>query len=144
MSRPVRILVCRWPEREAAIRAVRGAVFTAEQGIDAGEDFDGSDDGCIHALAVDPAGEAVGTGRVTPAGHIGRMAVLAGWRGQGIGTQLLEALVAEARDAGIEAVTLNAQRDAAAFYERLGFSPAGEPYEEVGIAHVPMARRLGA
>ncbi len=140
----MRIVVCRWPEHEAAIRSVRNVVFTAEQGIDAGEDFDGSDDGCIHALAVDPAGEAVGTGRVTSAGHIGRMAVLASRRGRGIGRRLLETLVAEAREAGIEAVTLNAQCDAVSFYEGLGFSTVGEPYEEVGIAHVPMARRLGS
>ncbi len=143
MSATVRILVRRWPEHELAIRSVRNAVFTGEQGIDAALDFDGSDEGCLEALAVDVAGTAVGTGRVTPSGHVGRMAVLAPWRGQGIGARLLDALVAAAFEAGAETVSLNAQCDAAPFYARQGFAAVGEPFEEVGIAHVRMERRRG-
>jgi predicted GNAT family N-acyltransferase len=37
---------------------------------------------------------------------------------------------------------LGAQRSAQGFYQRLGYAPYGEPYEEVGIPHIGMARTL--
>ena len=37
-------------------------------------------------------------------------------------------------------VVLSAQRSAEAFYRGHGFEPVGEPYDEVGIAHVRMQR----
>ena len=48
-----------WPEAEQAIRAVRRAVFTLEQGIDEALDFDGSDDACLHAVAWTAEGATV-------------------------------------------------------------------------------------
>ena len=135
------VTVAPWPADDAAVRAVRGAVFTDEQGIDAALDFDGSDAGCLEAVAR-VEGRAVGTGRITADGHVGRMAVLSPWRGHGVGAALLEALVEAARAAGIVEVDLNAQCTAAGFYERLGFRTAGEPFDEVGIPHVRMVRRL--
>ena len=64
-------------------------------------------------------GRAVGTGRLLPDGHIGRMAVLKEWRGKGVGALLLHALIEQART-GVDArVRLNAQLHAAGFYRRL-------------------------
>ena len=73
-------------------------------------------------------------------GHIGRLAVLKEYRGQGLGAQALLALVAEADRIGLDRVYLGAQKHAVGFYERLGFSVYGEPYMEVGIEHVHMER----
>ena len=42
----------------------------------------------------------------------------------------------------IVAVALHAQRSAEAFYTRLGYLPHGEPFEEAGIAHIEMRRKL--
>ena len=42
--------------------------------------------------AIEPAGEPIGTGRLTPARSIGRMAVLPEGRGRGVGEALLAAL----------------------------------------------------
>jgi len=132
-----------WEADRSAIRAVRRAVFTEEQGIDEKLDFDGRDAECIHTLALASNGEALGTARMLPDGHIGRIAVLQAWRGRGIGTRLVEQLVAEAAGAGINEVYLHAQMQAVGFYERLGFEAHGEPFLEAGIEHVRMARRLG-
>ncbi|HHO67402.1 MAG TPA: GNAT family N-acetyltransferase [Gammaproteobacteria bacterium] len=126
---------------DTAIAAIRHAVFSLEQGIDATADLDGRDTAAIHALAeVD--GHAVGTGRLLPDGHIGRLAVLRDWRGRGIGTALLEALVEAARRQGLARVYLGAQAQATGFYEKHGFRACGEPYVEVGITHLRMERRL--
>ncbi|MGE5466500.1 MAG: GNAT family N-acetyltransferase [Ignavibacteria bacterium] len=94
-----------------------------------------------HAVARGPAGEAIGTGRLLPDGHIGRLAVLADWRGKGAGRALLETLMDEARQRGIAALALNAQTAATGFYERFGFVAEGETFLDAGIPHVRMTRR---
>ena len=121
--------------REA--QAIRMAVFVAEQGIAAELEMDGADAGARHVLArID--GVAVGTGRLLEDGHIGRVAVLAGWRGRGVGRGIMERLVGEARRIGLERVWLSSQVGAAEFYETLGFERRGAVYVEAGIDHVDM------
>jgi predicted GNAT family N-acyltransferase len=142
VSGQVRVRIAPWPENEEAIQRLRGTVFTAELGIDAGIDFDGSDAGCLEALATTPEGTAVGTGRLRPDGQIGRVAVLAHCRGRGIGAEMLEALVAAARNAGHQTVWLHAQTAAVGFYERRGFARTGDAFVEIGIEHVEMRRSL--
>ena len=39
-------------------------------------------------------------------------------------------------------IELHAQVSARGFYERAGYTPVGEEYEEAGIAHVTMRRTL--
>jgi predicted GNAT family N-acyltransferase len=68
------------------------------------------------------------------------MAVLKSWRGRGVGSALLEALLRLARDRGIRRVTLNAQSRAGAFYRRHGFVAEGEEFIEAGIPHRSMWR----
>ena len=69
----------------AELRAVRETVFVHEQRVPLEEEWDALDPLCRHVIARDEAGSPIGTGRLTPERRIGRMAVLAGWRGQGIG-----------------------------------------------------------
>ena len=87
-------------------------------------------------------GTPVGTARLTPDHHVGRMAVRAPWRGRGVGDALLLALVEEARRRGWPAVHLNSQVSAIGFYERHGFRPQGERFMEAGIEHQAMQRTL--
>ena len=63
--------------------------------------------------------------------------------GQGIGARMLEALVASARDRGLEKVYLHAQVQAISFYERRGFEPDGAEFLEAGMRHVTMMRGAG-
>jgi predicted GNAT family N-acyltransferase len=54
----------------------------------------------------------------------------------------LELLVQAARERGDHEVRLYAQRSAEVFYKRQGFAAYGEPFDEVGIAHIAMRRNL--
>jgi len=129
-----------WSEAKAEARRIRFAVFVEEQGVPAELELDDRDAQCVHALAFE-GNEAVGTGRLLPDGHVGRMAVLKAWRGRGVGAALLERLVKAARERGDREVRLSAQVHALGFYRAQGFSPYGEVYEEAGIPH--QAMRLG-
>jgi predicted GNAT family N-acyltransferase len=133
-----------WAEAEAQIRAVREAVFVREQGVPLEIEIDGRDAGCAHVVAVAGDGRAVGTARLGADGKIGRMAVLGDWRGLGIGSALVGALVDIAIRQGLSHVRLAAQTHAVGFYERHGFRAEGEVFEEAGLPHRRMSRRVGA
>jgi predicted GNAT family N-acyltransferase len=68
------------------------------------------------------------------------MAVHHALRGSGVGSDVLRALMDAARERGDREVMLYAQRSAEGFYQRLGFMPRGEPFEEVGIPHIEMVK----
>ena len=84
----------------------------------------------------------VGTGRLLPDGHVGRMAVLRDWRGRGVGSAILSALVDRAAARGMGRLVLNAQTHAVPFYARHGFAAFGEEFMEADIPHIAMAREL--
>lgn len=124
-----------WATHGDELYAVRHAVFVAEQGVPEELEQDEHDALCLHMLARDVAGRAIGTGRLLADGHIGRVAVLPAWRGRGVGAALMERLIALARQRGFRQVRLNAQTSALAFYEKLGFSAEGEDFIDAGIPH---------
>jgi predicted GNAT family N-acyltransferase len=130
-----------WESARAQASVIRLAVFVEEQGVPREIEMDESDAQCVHALAFEDA-TAVGTGRLLPDGHIGRMAILKPWRGRGIGSAILHSLIEAARRRGDREVMLSAQVHAVEFYRAHGFAPEGEVYEEAGIAHQAMVRAL--
>jgi predicted GNAT family N-acyltransferase len=132
----------RWPEDRDALRRVRETVFVEEQGVPLALEWDDQDATARHLLARDDSGNPIGTGRLLPDGHIGRMAVLAAWRGQGVGSALLAGLVSTARQRGLPRVQLNAQCTALGFYERHGFVAQGPEFDDAGIPHRHMYREL--
>ncbi len=138
----LQVRLARWGQDGAAIRAVRNAVFSVEQGIAETLDFDGRDHECVHVLAWIGDGESIGTARMLPDGHVGRIAVYKEWRGQGVGTRLTEYLTEVARDRGLVDIHLHSQVQAAEFYSRLGFEARGDTFMEAGIEHVLMVRVL--
>ncbi len=75
-----------WSSDRNALRAVREQVFVHEQSVPVELEWDEFDAQCQHVVA-EAAGQAIGTGRLLPDGHIGRMAVLESWRGQGVGSR---------------------------------------------------------
>jgi len=130
-----------WESAQADAKPIRFTVFVDEQRVPAEIELDEHDARCVHALAyVD--GQPVGTGRLLPDGHIGRMAVLKSQRGKGIGKALLRALLEAARRRGDREALLSAQVHAVGFYRAEGFQPEGPVYEEAGIAHQAMRRSL--
>jgi predicted GNAT family N-acyltransferase len=135
---------------------LRHEVFVLEQGVPAELEYDAADATALHLVAVDDA-LVVGTGRMVvepagysgiapalgPVGHLGRLAVRASARGQGIGVLLVRALEATARAEGLAVVALGAQLQALGFYQRLGYAEIGDIFDDAGIAHRTMFRTVG-
>jgi predicted GNAT family N-acyltransferase len=131
-----------WTTLQQDAQAIRYAVFVEEQKIPADLEWDAMDALCLHAVAYDDNNQAIGTGRLLPDGHIGRMAVIESARGSGIGAAILLLLMEHARQRGQMAVQLNAQVTAESFYQRGGFTREGELFDEAGIPHVHMTHNF--
>ena len=137
-----RIELMEWEKARTIAGPIRIAIFVGEQNVPAGIELDAMDASCLHAIAYDDAGKAIGTGRLLPDGHIGRMAVVKEWRRRGVGAMLLEGLIEEARRRGHKEVVLSAQLRAAEFYRAHGFVAEGKVFEEAGILHQRMRRAV--
>ena len=131
-----------WETSKADAMAIRYEVFVREQHVPVEIELDQEDACSIHAVAYDQQGMAVGTGRLLPNAHIGRMAVCASHRGRGVGSVLLRALLEAARERRYPQVVLSAQVHARAFYAFHGFVADGDTYMEAGIEHITMRRAL--
>ncbi len=133
-----------WTQMQGDAMKVRIEVFVEEQQIPLAMEVDPADELSLHAVAYNRLGMPVATGRLLPAqqgqGRIGRMAVKRVLRDAGIGSQVLQALIAAAGQRGDRAVCLHAQRSAEGFYASSGFAPQGDSFEEVGLPHIEMVR----
>jgi len=132
--------------------AIREVVFIEEQHVPEGIERDADDARAYHVLAV-KGGHAVGTGRIVPLqeaphgqpgqwGKIGRMAVLQSERKGGVGSRVLGALEDEARRRGFAGIILHAQLTALGFYQRHDYEAVGEVFDEAGMPHRQMTKRL--
>jgi predicted GNAT family N-acyltransferase len=142
MSSSFRVRRADWEHDHEHLRRIREVVFVREQHVPSALEWDGSDASCLHVLAEDRDGLPIGTGRLLPDGHIGRMAVLATWRGGGVGSAILTELVRWAAERGMTEVVLNAQTHALGFYQRHGFFAEGAVFLDAGIDHLRMRRVL--
>jgi ElaA protein len=149
MSTTGQIVISEATDHESfrAVVALRRVVFGNEQRILLSRYEDPEDDFSFNLLAeID--GQPVGTGRLTPAYErvvvptIAWVATLREFRGQGVGTAIMEGLIAEADARGYEQVYLNAQSHALGMYQRLGFEAIGAPQVIHGIPHQAMIRVL--
>jgi len=131
-----------WEQAQPTAGPLRFAIFVGEQNVPPGIELDDLDASCTHAVAFDVDGKPIGTGRLLPDGHIGRMAVVAEWRRRGVGAEILAALIAQARKRGHQQVMVSAQLQAAEFYREHGFVAEGKVYPEAGILHQKMAKKL--
>jgi predicted GNAT family N-acyltransferase len=131
-----------WVADSVALAAIRREVFVIEQQVPESEEWDDRDAESEHVIALSAGGITIGTGRLLPDGHIGRMAVLKPWRGRGVGSALLTELIAMARSRGHAETRLHAQTHALAFYRKHGYTPLGEEFMEAGIPHYEMRLAL--
>jgi len=131
------------PLLEAAFE-LRREVFVVEQGVPAELEIDELDPEAIHLVAIlDEA--VVGTLRILQhegTAKIGRVAVRAAARGAGIGGRLMERAAEMVRERGFDEIVLHAQITVAGFYRRLGYVEEGEPFEEAGIPHIAMRKKI--
>ncbi len=132
------ILIKPWNQAVSEAHPIRTSVFVLEQCVPAELELDQFDLKAHHALAY-IKDQCIGTARLVEQldgkGQIGRMAVLNSHRKQGIGRQLLSALIELGRFRGIVEFELHAQVSAIPFYEKFGFLPYGSIYDEAGIPH---------
>jgi YbgC/YbaW family acyl-CoA thioester hydrolase len=135
-----------WHDLQERAQTVRTDVFVNEQGIKAEDEWDAADATAVHAVICNHFGVTLGTARLLQpepkVAQIGRMAVTRLMRGSGLGRQLIDALLEVAQQRGDKEVRLHAQRSAEGFYARLGFVAHGNPFDEVGIAHIEMRKQL--
>ncbi|MEQ8860163.1 MAG: GNAT family N-acetyltransferase [Pseudomonadales bacterium] len=142
MALEVHVVPVTWDSHREPLQKLREIVFIDEQKVPREIEWDGADEDCAHFLAVTEAGQPVGCARLMPSGQIGRMAVLADYRGTGLGRRLLDEAIEEAKRRGFTRVHLHAQIQASGFYRKAGFLPVGGEFMEAGIAHQAMELEL--
>ena len=130
-----------WDEARHDASPIRFTVFCEEQGVPREIELDEQDRVSVHAVVFEGA-TPIATGRLLPDGHIGRMAVLKGWRNRGVGGLMLQKLIERAKSRGDREIVLSAQVHAVAFYRAHGFVEEGGEYIEAGIRHQAMRRSL--
>jgi YbgC/YbaW family acyl-CoA thioester hydrolase len=142
----LRLEVGGWAQLGSHAQSIRTEVFVDEQKIPAELEWDAADSTCVHAVAYNRLGLALGTGRWVQhspgVAKVGRMAVVQAMRNAAVGARLLEALMQSAREHGNREVMLHAQQSAVNFYLRAGFVIRGEPFDEAGIVHLEMVKEL--
>ena len=133
------------PEDRDAAFLLRRAVFEQEQNIPRPLDRDALDSSADHVVAFDGA-SCVGTGRIVRLDQrtcqVGRQATAPSHRGQGVGTAVLEHLERMARLRGVAELIVHAQLPAEPFYRNRGFVREGEVFQDQGVPHVLMRKRL--
>ena len=122
---------------------IRTEVFVREQGfVDEEDEHDAL---ATHFVMYD--GErAIATCRIFPKGDgeyfFGRLAVLKAYRGQGLGSSLLQTVEAHVKENGGKRISLHSQYHAKPFYEFSGYTVCGEIEYEQNQPHVPMTKNL--
>ena len=135
-----------------AILSARSEVFVVEQRC-VYLDPDGKDAQAHHLFALGDGAQGrhqvAAYLRLLPPGvsyeeaSIGRVLTASGYRGQGIGQELLNQGLLQAGKLWPDAaLRIGAQAYLQKLYESAGFAKVGEPYDEDGIPHIEMVRRV--
>ena len=100
-----------------------------------------------HLMVLDDDNTLIGVGRLhfnsIREAQIRFMAIDLSEQRKGIGTRLLQALEAKAREHGAASITLDARETAMGFYRKQGYRPLGPGHTLFNcIAHVKMTKTL--
>jgi len=136
-----RVADCNQADDRSVIREIREQVFIKEQQVPVELEWDEYDDCSTHFLALADH-VPVATARLKPDGQLGRMAVLKNHRHLGIGSALLNYIVAFARLQRLPEVYCHAQLSALDFYRQHSFNQFGETFQDAGITHRAMKIRF--
>jgi len=123
---------------------IRQKVFIEEQNVTSQLEWDGMDEEAIHFLAFKNE-KAIGCARafvIENYMQLGRMAVLKEYRGEGIGTALLEKAMTTAKLNELSVIYISAQCQAIDFYKKFGFEITSDIYLDAEIPHRDMKLEL--
>ncbi len=129
------------------VMQVRNLVFVEEQSVPYELEQDEFDVLSTHVLVTDQ-NKPVATGRAyidrqkPELARLGRVAVVAEYRRQGIGRKVMDKLLEQIRNWSCKQVKIHAQLRVEKMYEKLGFKRLGQEFEEAGIMHVEMSLKL--
>lgn len=126
---------------------IRQAVFVKEQKVPHTVEIDDKEAYCLHFVYYNESNHAVATCRLLPDEKyskviLQRMAVLPSYRQLGIGRKLLTYVLDFSQKQGFKNLYLHAQLTAVPFYESLNFTPFGDSFQEAGITHLHMKKKL--
>lgn len=125
---------------------IRNKVFVQEQGVPVELEIDRNEAYAVHFVLYNDDKQALATVRLLPLNDdqmkLQRMAVLAKFRGNGYGELIIEAAEKFAKEQGFKEITLGAQLTAKDFYSKLGYQPEGAIFQDAGIDHVHMTKKL--
>ncbi len=133
---------------------IRFNVFVDEQNVSPNHEIDALDDTATHFVVMASALENdtedtalfdfLATGRMFPESahpdkvRLGRMAVKKAYRGQGLGSVLIKAILKKAKTQGYKEAVCGAQTHALKYYEKFGFVAEGKEFLEENIPHFLM------
>ncbi len=119
----------------------RWLVLRAPLNLERGTEKDKYDDSAFHLVAIGND-KVIGSARLrqlsTELGSIAYVAVLPEFQNQGIGTQLIKALVEKAQEQNLKTLRLMTRLSALRFYKKLGFLEQGTSFDYLGIPHIFM------
>jgi len=134
-----KIICVEWDSLQVTLlRVVREQVFIREQQYPAETEWESCEIQAIHLVALDTQGNPIGNIRLLPSGEIGRVAVIANWRKQGVDSALLMKILEIAQARAYPKIFLHAQTHAIPFYQKFGFTVCGEVFEDAKIPHQKM------
>jgi len=140
MKNNLKIEIVKWIDGPSQLKNIREKVFIQEQKVTPQLEWDGMDENAMHFLVFKDE-EAIGCARAVVIKNymqLGRMAVLKEYRGQGIGSALLEKAIVTAILNQISSIHISAQCYAIDFYLKFGFEVTSDIYLDAEIPHRDM------
>jgi len=144
MENNLKVEVVKWKDEYDSLIMIREKVFIEEQKVTSQLEWDGMDENAMHFLVFKDE-EAIGCARAVVIKNymqLGRMAVLKEYRGQGIGSALLEKAIVTAKLNQISSIHISAQCYAIDFYLKFGFKVMSDIYLDAEIPHRDMTLKL--
>jgi predicted GNAT family N-acyltransferase len=123
--------------------SIRNIVFVEEQQVPLDIEIDENEALCVHFVLYNEENIAVATARLLPNegfATLQRMAVLKKYRERGYGREVIAAIEQFANRNNFFEIVLHAQLIAKPFYEKMGYTPFGDEFEEAGIRHISMKK----
>ena len=140
MENNLKVEIVKWIDEHGSLTMIREKVFIEEQKVTSQLEWDGMDKEAIHFLAFKDE-KAIGCARALVIEYcmqLGRIAVLKEYRGEGIGSALIEKAMTTAKLNQLSAIYISAQCHAIDFYKKFGFEVTSDIYLDAEIPHRDM------